>query len=50
MHITGASIPAVYEMLKFRNVNAGLPKKPYLPLSKEMSNKIYKRLKETGVI
>ncbi|MBA7596721.1 putative 2-dehydro-3-deoxy-D-pentonate aldolase YjhH [subsurface metagenome] len=50
MHITGASIPAVYEMLKFRNVNAGLPRKPCLPLSKEMSNKIYKRLKETGVI
>ena len=50
MHAAGANISAVHEMLRFRNMNAGLPKSPYLPLTKEMSSVIYKRLNEVGVI
>ena len=50
MHATEANIPAVHEMLKFRNINAGLPKSPYFPLSKEMSGALYKKLKEVGII
>lgn len=50
MHMTGSNISAVHEMLKFRNVNAGLPKSPYIPLTKEKSSVIYKRLNEVGVI
>lgn len=50
MHATGANIAAVHEMLRFRNINAGLPKSPYLPLNEEASSMVYKRLKEVGVI
>lgn len=50
MHIAGANIPSVHEMLKFRKINAGLPKSPYFPLDKEMSNKIYERLKKIEII
>ncbi len=50
MQAAGANISAVHEMLRFRNINAGLPKSPYLPLTKEMSSVIYKRLNEVGVV
>jgi len=50
MHSAGANIPAVHEMLKFRKINAGIPKSPYLPLSKEISNSIHEKLRSAGVI
>ncbi len=50
MHATESNISAVHEMLRFRNINAGLPKSPYLLLPKEISSVVYERLKEVGVI
>jgi dihydrodipicolinate synthase/N-acetylneuraminate lyase len=50
MHMVGSNVASVHAMLKLRGINAGVPKKPYLALDKDMTAKIADRLKAAGVI
>lgn len=50
MHLAGSNISAVHEMLRLRNINAGLPRGPFMPLTGEMKNTINKKIKELTAI
>ena len=50
MHMVGSNIASVHAMLKLRNINGGIPKRPYLSLDEGMVKKISDRLKAVGVI
>jgi len=50
MHIGGSTIVAVYEMLRMRGINAGLPKPPYYPLNKKMREEMHNALKDMAMV
>jgi len=43
------TLVSCYAVLKMRGINAGFPRKPYLPLSNEMEQKVYSELKKMGL-
>lgn len=43
------TLVSCYAVLKMRGINAGLPRKPYLPLSKEMEQKVHSEFKKMGL-
>jgi 4-hydroxy-tetrahydrodipicolinate synthase len=49
LHI-GPSVPTAYAMLEIRGIDAGLPRKPMLPLGKEVVSKVASAMNETRSI
>lgn len=46
----GPTVPVMHSILKMRGIDAGYPRKPFLPISEEMENKVKSALKELNLL
>lgn len=46
----GQTVPTMHAILRMRGIDAGYPRKPYLPISKETEEKVRRALKENGLL
>lgn len=50
MYSAGSTMVAVYELLRARGIDAGYPRRPFLPLKEEERLQLQDRLRRTGVL
>ncbi|MGI6603533.1 MAG: dihydrodipicolinate synthase family protein [bacterium] len=50
MYSAGSTMVAVYELLRARGIDAGYPRRPFIPLAEEDRNQLRNRLRAIGVL